>query len=815
MTKEATTPQYKHIWLLSLLVFLTALLLRVLVAYVSYGGGDATNGASFSDFYLNGYDIYSTISPWPYFPFSNSFLWAWSEMSDALDISVNLAYRLFSSFFDACIATFILYYLIISDRQNALTWSLVYAVNPITVLIVSTLGFTDSFSLLFLVLAAVAFELKNSRYKYIWAGFFLAVSISAKPIALVYIPYFLYRSERLFILLISLLVSFFILNSYYFIGAPFDHVVEMLLLIFGKITSGHQSGVLGFGALSDVIGMGAIKAISVLGLLVLVIVYVLQIRSDPIDFILIIFSILLVFRYNFHLQYMAWIVPFAIISHKNIFPYLMVGGLALVAVVSSWNDSAGAFSLLSIFELDRENIESYIGFVYQYLASPILLSLGVIASILHLYNRQFYGKLLDAAKATLFLFPRTSLKQLYMLLLVSLMAGYIYLEIVSFGGPLKIGIYLRSLFLISLPTFVVYYLLLCIDIKKKKAITFVTILSFICVLTVTYFLSLQGYKKPYNAAFIYIFILAPFIIYALFSSRGSLRSLIQVERHIGRIRYTKTLRSIFILALFGVATLVVSPWDSLSHSAGHQFLFDMDGQRNLERKKYNKIKINAPKSGFLYGNNYIYHTRFDSNQYFGARNVKRIRLKLLSDSHYLLRVNGVDVSSGYGSFYYMRHSTKRKYYDYGPNMIDLDQHIKQGVNEIIVVNNLSSPVSPAGIAPTLLLDYAGGDRLEVDLTNIKWNVYKGMVDKEGNISYLNRLASQNVVKSNLRNSKYELDREDLDDFIGEDATLLAPEYSSDSRKSTLSPADIFLLLSLLLTFLSGVLLLLAQLKRIN
>ena len=67
-----------------LAIFFIAFSIRTCIAYLTYGGGDATNGASFIDFYNNGYDIYSNISPWPYLPFSNSLLWAWDSISNLL-----------------------------------------------------------------------------------------------------------------------------------------------------------------------------------------------------------------------------------------------------------------------------------------------------------------------------------------------------------------------------------------------------------------------------------------------------------------------------------------------------------------------------------------------------------------------------------------------------------------------------------------------------------------------------------------------------------------------------------------------------------
>ncbi len=816
MSKNITNFQYKHIALYGLMIFLVAFTLRIIIAYSSYGGGDATNGASFVDFYNSGYDIYSTISPWPYLPFSNSFLWVWNEISNALNISTNLSYRLFSSFFDACIAALIFYYLSFTDKRNSINLSLVYALNPITVIIVSTLGFTDSFALLFLILVIITSELKIPKYKDVLIGFFLAVSISAKPMAIIFAPYFLYRAKRFPILLLSLLLSLFILNSYYLSGASFENIVEVLSLISEKMTSGHQSGMLGIGSLTEIIGTSTTKIVTVFGLLILVIVYILQINSSPIKFVLVIFSILLVFRYNFHPQYMAWIVPFAIIANRNIFPYLAIGGLSLIVIIFDWNDGAGAFSLLNFFGVDRTNNESIVAGIYQYLSGPILLGVALIVSMLYIYNKQFYSGLFKKIQEVFSAFPKITLKTFWKLLIFSLSIGYLYLKVVLIGGDLKAGIYLRALFLISLPTFIISYLLFKTSIKHKIPIILIIIFFFMGTLLSTYLLLLQGYEKSYNGAFLYIILITPFILYILFSSNGKLYKFVQLTDLKEELGDTKFFKPIFFVVFTIVTILLVFPWSDLNKSASNQFVFDKDDTHTPIRKFYDEIKINTPKSSFIYGTNYIYRTSINTSKDFGTENIKNIKsieMKLLSDSYYMLQINGINISSDYGSFYYMRHSTKRKYYNYGVTNINLYGHIRSGNNKLVIVNNISSPVSPVGISPTLLVKYINGDELMLDLTNIEWDVYKGGVTKEGNIVTFESLGSKKLQRSDLNDRKYELDKEDLPFFVKSNDVFIAPKYYKTSSISMLAPVDIYLLLYLFLIILTGILLRLT--RRIN
>jgi len=775
-----------------LAIFFIAFSIRTCIAYLTYGGGDATNGASFIDFYNNGYDIYSNISPWPYLPFSNSLLWAWDSISNLLGISVNLSYRLFSSFFDSSIAVLIFYYLHISNRTSSVKLSLIYALNPITIIISATLGFTDSFALIFLIIIIIASDLKDIKYKDLMIGFFLAASIACKPIAVIFVPYFFYRSFNKVLFFISLIVSLILLNSYYLFGASLSNNIEVVSLVLEKLALGHQAGKLGVGTLTEMTGMGLTKVFTILGLPILAVVYILKINSRAADFILIIFTILLLFRYNFHPQYMAWLVPFIIIANRDFFTYIAIGGLSLVVIIFDWNDSAGAFSLLNAFKIDRVNFESQLLDIYQYLASPIFLGVFFLLSILMIHKREFYISLFVDIKMNFLLLPRISLVNFSLILIASFLMGFLFLLLVSIEGTPRIGGFLRAIFLIFLPSSIMFYLLLKADIKYRYTTLIIMLIAFIASLSLSYYLLIQGYKRPYNGAFAYVIIILPITMFILFSKSGIFHKMVVRKEYKEELMGGFSFKVIFVLMSLILASLLIFSWNNLYYAASNQFIFDVSDEKTPVRKVYEEIQVNSPKSPFKYGTNYIYQSTINIDEYFELALIKSISMELVSDGYFMLKINGFNVSKDYGSFYYMRHSSKSKYYNYGIRRIDLTKYIQKGINEIVIINNISSPVSPVGILPTLIVKYHDNMDLKVDLTSINWSLHTGEVKEGGDIKTFSRLGTQKLSRTDISDSKYELDILNLPDFVQVTNTFIAPKYLSSSKKSIFAPVDIFL-----------------------
>ena len=90
---------------------LLGLTIRIILVFAFYGGGDATNGASFFDPIFSSYDVYSIRSPWPYLPFANALAWLWGYLAELLNINVNLAHRLTSVVYDVGIGGVVYQYL--------------------------------------------------------------------------------------------------------------------------------------------------------------------------------------------------------------------------------------------------------------------------------------------------------------------------------------------------------------------------------------------------------------------------------------------------------------------------------------------------------------------------------------------------------------------------------------------------------------------------------------------------------------------------------------------------------------------------------
>jgi hypothetical protein len=380
-------------------IFLIAYFVRLSVCLFFYGGGDATNISSFIELHYNNFDIYSVRSPWPYFPLSNHILLFAAQVADIFNIDVHRAYRLYISIYDSLIATLIYSYTKSRYRNKSL--GLAYALNPVSVIIISAHGFNDSAAIFFLLASFMVFG-KNPRKRSEAqvAAIFFAASISIKPLALVFLPYMLYhlKSSETRIVILTFSLAFFTFNSYYLIGANYESLLRLSELIFSKIASGHQSSPIGLGALSGLLGETLVKGITVLGAFFFLLVYAVSLKLPPHRFAVIILSALFVLRYNLHPQYLTWLLAFAFYSNSHPRILLLIFLPLLLHVAFAVTNSTGAYVVPRISNLDFSISASllsildneYIAF-FTNITLIIILSLTIPMSIYRRIIRQMHA----------------------------------------------------------------------------------------------------------------------------------------------------------------------------------------------------------------------------------------------------------------------------------------------------------------------------------------------------------------------------------------------------------------------------------------
>ena len=444
----------------AVLILLLGVGIRFLLAIMSHGGGDATNGASFIDLHRSGYDIYSVRSPWPYFPFSNHLLLVWEWISNSFDISINLAYRLTSSFFDAMIALLIYFYFLAKNFNitSAARYALIYAVNPLTILIVATLGFTDSIAIFFLIGCLLIFELYDVRLKRILVPLFLMISVSIKPVALFLYPYFLYHSAKKGSFLLFSAIFFVLLNSYYLFGADIEGLRDVFLLILEKITSGHQASRIGLGAFDDILGLSTLKVITAAGAVFVLLAYLANLGKTAIEFIVTMFTFLLLFRYNLHIQYLFWLVPFLILSQRKVLLYLAVFSVVFMAVIPNWAGSTGALVTHAIIGLDTVDRQIFNTGFYTFVSDPIFIGILSLFGFVSLLKAKDVTDIIMFYRGAVALFPKVGIGTVLVLLTASVLVTVTYIVLSVDVGLLRFGETLRMTVFSLLPTFLFFYL---------------------------------------------------------------------------------------------------------------------------------------------------------------------------------------------------------------------------------------------------------------------------------------------------------------------------------------------------------------------
>jgi hypothetical protein len=605
--------------------FLAALLvgisIRFLLAIGFYGGGDATNGASFYDFVYSGFDVFSARSPWPYFPFTNAFAWVWGELAGMLQINVNLALRLTSVAYDIATGVLLFQYAkqSIPDRAIRVFW--LYMINPVTIFIVSLLGFTDSTMIFFLLLACYYSDFYSSKTSSVVSAISLAISISIKPVGLVFIPFFFMRFRHKVHYVIALGLTTILLNSYYIIGASLNDFIFLFNLIFLKISIGHQIGDLGLAPVIVQVfgesGSGIFVLISLLNIIGIAFLYLFYINKlNSIKFCFLIFLLTLFVSNHIKPQYLLWIIPFAILNQVKSWPYLLFGAVFFVSHTTEWYTNTGALSphvALGVFSIgdNGNSINRFIDLLNNvYLRNIMYLTVifmlvpkGMFQSIIS-NTKDLYSRV-DAV-----IFP-VRLKNILSSLVFAVVysALFFYYEYTHFSENiiykhlfdnnlifLKIAFF--NLIIIILPTIVGYFVFSKYYSKKYLyEMLGVFVIIGVCLLVKLGF-------HPHFVGLIYpLFIVSGiFIIFGgfqwIFNSKytGQSVSIRSEANYINKYL-------IFIIGIIPMLFIFVFSWQSLFNGVDNKFYEQFENGStsfsDFDRGRYdNIISVQPPRTGF-------------------------------------------------------------------------------------------------------------------------------------------------------------------------------------------------------------------------
>lgn len=172
-----------------LLIFSSSFLLKAVLGALFFGSVDVVNSATNSLALLAGEQVHL-----PYLPTINAFLWFGGVLSAVLPVALPLSVKLVPILFDSLLAVLIYDLVRRSEPRLALRAGMLYALNPVAILIAGFHGQWDAIALFFLLLAFgfLAYHPNDPRTQFLFGAVF-GVSLLIKPIGL---PFLLLFPER-------------------------------------------------------------------------------------------------------------------------------------------------------------------------------------------------------------------------------------------------------------------------------------------------------------------------------------------------------------------------------------------------------------------------------------------------------------------------------------------------------------------------------------------------------------------------------------------------------------------------------------------
>lgn len=275
---------------------------------------------------LTGINIYPdpAISRHPYLPFFLYLEAGAVYLSAITPFSASVILKLFFALFHL----FSVYSVFILSKKNS-TVSFLYAVNPISLLIIAFHGQFDIIPLSLLLFAVVLVFKK----KYIGTLLVLSIAITIKtwPVLFV-IPYLKRIPRRLFPILLTIPICAIIIYMIFF-EASFWSIIRVIFVYQGV------QGVWGVGQLISLLSLPKIGLIGIKILFVAIMLFVAfrQRKSQIIDEVTQLILVFFLITPGFGIQWFIWIVPFIFLSKTPYIGMLAVPILiVLVVTYMTW-----------------------------------------------------------------------------------------------------------------------------------------------------------------------------------------------------------------------------------------------------------------------------------------------------------------------------------------------------------------------------------------------------------------------------------------------------------------------------------------------
>lgn len=318
-----------QIW--SVVVFFLAVIIRIIPGVFVFGSEDVTAWVFASKLWENGQDPYvqAYVFNWP--PFWLSVVHGLIRAGMATGIPCHLMIKIPPIVADGVIALVILRIFFETskgDLKKSLAGALVYALNPVSIVITAVHGNFISVPLSLLMMA-VYFHVGEKKWKLTWTSLSLGCGIMSKVWPIAALPFFLQKiksvRDKILFLFMSMIPVFVALLPLYLKNS------EMVLKRFIKYQS--QPGWWGVTGLGRILDVPALKSFaawyvaygSIVLLLALICLLFLTRRLAIVRVLLLVFLTVLFLLNGFGPQYLVLVLPFAIIMRsKGLLPFTIL-----------------------------------------------------------------------------------------------------------------------------------------------------------------------------------------------------------------------------------------------------------------------------------------------------------------------------------------------------------------------------------------------------------------------------------------------------------------------------------------------------------
>ena len=331
-----------------LLLFITGIFISLTIrAYLIFNGsevGDIHALWEMGDLTLRGVNPYIALNYNTYPPLALYLQAATIKLSAFLDIPFYILIKFWPNLADLLI-TFLLCYFLIKQglsKVSAYAWSLIFFLNPVSIIISASHGQIDSVPSLLVISSILLMIFKKTLSYTLLSAFLLGLAIAIKPNPLILLPLLLtfkrtsIKNAVLFLLISIVPVSILI---WPFLQDYPNLILTKLLNYSGSKDFGLPAILRGFYYLKtsdynlifseDVLRLS--KMIFLIGFLILVLIF--RYSGKLIIACLAAYLLFLTIYFGISAQYLSWILPFAILNKDlMIIPYSIASFLTLIGL---------------------------------------------------------------------------------------------------------------------------------------------------------------------------------------------------------------------------------------------------------------------------------------------------------------------------------------------------------------------------------------------------------------------------------------------------------------------------------------------------